>query len=1216
MDVKVPSDTDVPLTLSTENDVQRLELLNQIGTFAAEGKLEELVFVQEQLARWLSAVGHYDYLTPGEWEAYVAASDAVHLGTTTQITAIVRTGAEDDLLKSLFPQFKGYGKVDWAALLEADPTDEDRLFKEFYPPNLDVESDNSDEEDDDFARRTTRTAVAQQRRKKNRKRRPTSRTDQIHNPDAMQLKARMEKMSAGFGRAFGQDLSKLTLPAAKPPPKAKGKRGKDADDEPPVDKAADEKPKDDKAKDDTPPPPVSGLAELLAQAQKNKASLNARNEAQYALQSWILEQYRAERLAGTWNGPAPASIDALRDSLRVHLKDLDDEERTGKMAELEGDLKTKESKASGYTLPLKSLFDTVRGKMSYGRPEMVKGNAEILYPPRTLTTEVLEELAGVNDDLARKKAVRKNRFVIAQYRGISYDLDKFRAVSRRKSRESVELLLPVYASAVFDVVKINPGDYYAGLYVKDDTVTAQLAFEAERLKKELVRKRKSGKIELSSAARDVLREWSPAGPKGAAKGPVKDPYNGKLKKDQVGPLRYGNAAYALQNFYTINYGGFFGLLRYHLSQTTRAQAQSKGASVALLPKPEALTPEDDLVFAGIYGGLRSGGNPFASSGKSPRHALRYAYGIKYYTGADAKLKLRPDWTPGGRPSHPYAGKVYVSLHPLEDFTGEDGPLDVVALNVAGELDVPADILGEREAAFPALIPEKRIAIEHVARYPSLNGQYKKAYLQKYGLTRDEWQAYRSLVEVAVSDSQRDKIYEAMSEWMVRFHEARLVELARRLAEQQEKILVYRNDDGLLELGKEATEGSIVEAIRSSSDAPSDEITLGKPAKLDFESRALFGGEPLEPREPVKVVGIINSGNDCYLSSVLQMLAVLDPATTYEMAGGKRDDNDLALSLLAFRTVLRDDATDATYLGRWPWVYTNQDQADLRLKIATTRGWQRLYGQQDASEALETLLGAFDRSPEVNFTSEGLEQMSGEVFAEVRPSKLHVRRKIVRTYDTSAGGQAEAVGGASELDAESTRTTYDTVNLFQFFFQVPAAVKKDALEEESHSLVADKPKGVDEPKSMAEPKSADEPIADEEPEPVHLEALLARYTSTELDPGDTDTIRARKGDLYYPAAPLLKETVSLMEDPRAALIQLKRFTDPEHKNEAPVIVPEALWGLHLQAAIVHHGGSLGAGHYTSYVKVEDTWYHVNDDYVTELEDYPAKALQGGYLFYYS
>src|SRR5262249_16290709 len=159
-----------------------------------------------------------------------------------------------------------------------------------------------------------------------------------------------------------------------------------------------------------------------------------------------------------------------------------------------------------------------------------------------------------------------------------------------------------------------------------------------------------------------------------------------LGKGQDGPLEYASPAYALQNFYTINYGGFFGLLRYYLSQTTRVQAQK--TPVATPPKPETSTPEDERAFATMYGGLRAAGNPFRPSGKTPRHALRYAYGIKYYTGADAKLKLRPDWTPQGRPSHPYAGKVYVSLHPLEDFTGEDGPLDVVALTTAGEMDVP------------------------------------------------------------------------------------------------------------------------------------------------------------------------------------------------------------------------------------------------------------------------------------------------------------------------------------------------------------------------------------------------------------------------------------------------------------------------------------------------------------------------------------------------
>lgn len=1198
MRVKVPSDTEEPLDLDTEEDLERIT--ESITALVDQGRLDFLLLIRDQLWGWLEQVGHYDYLLPGEWTCYVAACDAIHQLVSQEVSVITSTDGDDSRLKKLFPHLRSYGKTDWKSLFDVEINDEDRLFRDFFPSSFDAESDNSDEEEGEFRTRGTRTAIAQQRRKPSKKqRRPTSRVDHLLAPDSQQLKARMDdKMGPGFGRAFGQDLSKLVLPQ-----KGAQKGRKGGKTTAPVSKTEPPK-KDDVPSEDepsTPPeskPPVVGLDEKLEQARKHQGVLDERNTALLELQSWLLRKYREERAHRRWKSAVPSSMDELRTAMREHLGGSTEEGQKGgqdeppdrseeleELTQLEKVCQQRETKAAAYIQPINDIFSTVRGKFSYGRAEMVKGNAEIYYPPGTLTEEVLAELRGVNEDLAAGKAVRENRFAIAQYRGISYDIDKFNVTARRRSRESVELILPVYAGAVFDCVKIKPGDYYAGVYSGDKRVSEQLAFEAERLKKELVRKRKSGAIELSAGMREVFRSWTPSAPKSGEqdssapkKQEPKEVYKGKLRKSESGPLRYSSVAYALQNFYTINYGGFFGLLRHFHARTARAHA-GKGESSGP-PRPEAMTEEDERVCSKIFGGLSSAGNPFASSGKTPRHALRYAYGIKFYTTADGKQKLRPDWTPLGRPTHPYAGKVYVSLHPVSDFAGEDAPLDVVALQAKGEVDVPDDILLERESAFPAVIPKDRIAIEHIARYPSLNGDYKGAYLQKYGLTKEEWEAYRSLAGIAVNDNQRSKVMEAMSEWMVRFHEARLVELARRVAEAQEKILVYRGDDGLLVPGVEVDQ-KVANAIRSSSTGGSDLTTLGGPSKRDLLERGLLQGGLEEPQEPVRVVGIMNSGNDCYLSSVLQLLAVLDPAARYEREDGDRDDAALAGALLAFRDTLLADAAEGTYLGKWPWVFTNQESDSLRNEIAGQRNWEDLYGQQDACEALETLLGAFDRSREENFTSQELGEMPGQEWAGARASKFHVRRRIVRTYDTEAGGQELAIDDPIELEPNSTRTTFDTIHIVQLFFPRAARVDVDEGGEKETSL----------------------------------EALLAHYLDFHFDPENTGTIRAKKGPLYFPEAKLLREQIEWVDAPAELLIQIKRFADVAAKVTTPVIVPEQLVNLRLHAAVLHHGRTLSRGHYTACVKVGDDWFHINDDLVTELPAYPEELLKDGYLFYY-
>ena len=45
---------------------------------------------------------------------------------------------------------------------------------------------------------------------------------------------------------------------------------------------------------------------------------------------------------------------------------------------------------------------------------------------------------------------------------------------------------------------------------------------------------------------------------------------------------------------------------------------------------------------------------------------------------------------------------------------------------------------------------------------------------------------------------------------------------------------------------------------------------------------------------------------------------------------------------------------------------------------------------------------------------------------------------------------------------------------------------------------------------------------------------------------------------------------------------------------------------LHGIVWHHGRSLNTGHYTSNVKVKDTWYSTNDSYIARQEEFHSRV----------
>ena len=193
-------------------------------------------------------------------------------------------------------------------------------------------------------------------------------------------------------------------------------------------------------------------------------------------------------------------------------------------------------------------------------------------------------------------------------------------------------------------------------------------------------------------------------------------------------------------------------------------------------------------------------NPFVSTGDTPFHALKYAYGIKPYE-ENKEDRLRPRWRKDGQAERPYSGKVYLFIDPIDDYD-EDGPLHVPSLYFTGSITVPSIILNERESTFPAYVPGERVKYTYKAKYPSFKGEYKSIYLYKYGLKKSSYDKLRELFKKHPPHSDERRAVKAMlGEYLCAYHEVRLQDKAQEIVEKlgqkagQPTAIIYRTELG-------------------------------------------------------------------------------------------------------------------------------------------------------------------------------------------------------------------------------------------------------------------------------------------------------------------------------------------------------------------------------------------------------------------------------------
>ena len=205
------------------------------------------------------------------------------------------------------------------------------------------------------------------------------------------------------------------------------------------------------------------------------------------------------------------------------------------------------------------------------------------------------------------------------------------------------------------------------------------------------------------------------------------------------------------------------------------------------------------------------GRPLLSTADVPYHALKYAYGTKFYKGHQHE-RLRPRWRKDGRAERPYSGKVYVSLHPLDDYT-EYNPSHITSWFRQGLAKLSNLISSERETSFLGFMRKKRIVIQHKAKYPSFKGAYKERYEVKYGIDKSMYEKLqKGFNDFPPHSDERKSLTLLLGEYLCAYHEVRLIDEAREEAEKNGKILIYRDEDGKFSLKHPATPHTAVKRL--------------------------------------------------------------------------------------------------------------------------------------------------------------------------------------------------------------------------------------------------------------------------------------------------------------------------------------------------------------------------------------------------------------------
>ncbi|MBD3273043.1 hypothetical protein GF385_01705 [Candidatus Dependentiae bacterium] len=183
-------------------------------------------------------------------------------------------------------------------------------------------------------------------------------------------------------------------------------------------------------------------------------------------------------------------------------------------------------------------------------------------------------------------------------------------------------------------------------------------------------------------------------------------------------------------------------------------------------------------------------NPQVSFSEDFLHPLKYSLGLKFL-GKKVK-KLKPEYDEFGNPKHPYLGKMYVAIIPINKVK-KIYPYFVVSSYAKNKIFVSThytrNILSEREVSIPGFIKGKYIVYDKEIRVPSFAWEeYQDYYKEKYDISKRSFKTFQTkLKNGTFKDSNIIKK-------VMKYYSNKLSEHVTKICEENDITVFYKSLD--------------------------------------------------------------------------------------------------------------------------------------------------------------------------------------------------------------------------------------------------------------------------------------------------------------------------------------------------------------------------------------------------------------------------------------